>query len=77
MGAVTVVATTSLAPWRAFEALTDWPAHGRHVALTTVRVTHDTGGAGTRFGATTALGPLRLEDPMEVTRWEPPRGPGQ
>lgn len=77
MGSVTVVATTSLAPARAFAAVTDWPAHGRHVPLTTVRVVHDAGAVGTRFTATTRLGPLRFDDPMEVTRWEPPGEAGR
>jgi carbon monoxide dehydrogenase subunit G len=76
VGAVTVVATTSLPPDRAFAAVTDWPAHGRHVPLTTVRVVHDAGGVGTRFTATTALGSVGFDDPMEVTRWEPPADGG-
>jgi hypothetical protein len=72
VGTVAVVARTSLAPARAFAAVTDWPAHGRHVALTTVAVDHDAGGVGTRFTATTGLGRVRFRDPMEVTAWSPP-----
>ncbi|MGL5857155.1 MAG: SRPBCC family protein [Angustibacter sp.] len=57
--------------WR---ALTDWPAHGRWVALTTVQVTSPgPGGVGTTFVARTGLGPIGFDDPMTVTEWRPPR----
>jgi Polyketide cyclase / dehydrase and lipid transport len=53
--------------------LVDWPAHGRWVPLTTVRVTSSgEPGVGTTFVGRTALGPLGFDDPMTVTRWEPP-----
>lgn len=52
--------------------VTDWGAHGRWVPLTTMTVTHDTGGVGTRFVGRSGAGPLAFDDPMEVVRWEPP-----
>jgi carbon monoxide dehydrogenase subunit G len=56
--------------WR---RLVDWPAHGRWVPLTSVRVTSSgPPGVGTTFVGRTGLGPLGFDDPMTVTRWEPP-----
>ncbi|MFP5333687.1 MAG: SRPBCC family protein [Actinomycetes bacterium] len=63
------VAAPASAVW---DALTDWPAHGRWVPFTTVTVTGGTGGTGTTFVGRTALGPLGFDDPMEVVRWQPP-----
>lgn len=60
--------------------MTDWPAHGRWVPLTTVRVlTPLAGGVGARFVgrsslAVVGLDRLGFDDPMEVTRWRPPSG---
>jgi hypothetical protein len=63
-------------PQRAWRALVDWPAHGRWVPLTTVRVlTPRREGIGTRFVGRTAVGPIGFDDPMEVVEWCPP-GPG-
>lgn len=60
--------------WR---RLTDWPAHGRWVPLTRVRVlTERPDGVGARFVGRTALGPLGFDDPMEVTAWSPPAAGG-
>jgi hypothetical protein len=56
----------------AWGRLTDWPAHGRWVPLTTVRVTERTDGVGTRFVGRTGVGPLGFDDPMEVVAWQPP-----
>lgn len=57
---------------RLWEVATDWTAHGRFFPLTTVRVVTDGRRVGGRIEATTRLGPLRLLDPMIVTKWEPP-----
>lgn len=74
MQTFTAVVHTRLDPAAAFAAITDWPAHGRHVPLTTVRVHRDTDGVGTLFTGTTGIGRLSFDDPMEVVRWEPPAG---
>lgn len=51
----------------------DWPAHGRWVPLTRVRVlTSRPGGVGARFVGRTGLGPLGFDDPMEVVEWTVP-----
>ncbi|GAB3590705.1 hypothetical protein GCM10027446_06190 [Angustibacter peucedani] len=58
---------------RAWAVLTDWPNHGRWVALTTVRTTSARpDGVGAQFVGRTALGPLGFDDPMTVTEWQPP-----
>ena len=59
--------------------VTDWPAHGRWIPLTTVRVTSSRpDGVGASFVARSAIGPLGFDDPMEVVVWTPPvdRAPG-
>ena len=57
---------------RLWQVATDWAGHGRFFPLTTVRVEAGSPGIGQRLHATTRLGPLRLHDPMVVTRWSPP-----
>jgi carbon monoxide dehydrogenase subunit G len=53
--------------------LVDWPAHGRWVPLTTVRVTSaGPAGVGMTFVGRTGVGPVGFDDPMTVTRWQPP-----
>lgn len=58
--------------------MTDWPAHGRWVPLTRVRVlTPLAQGVGARFVGRSSLAVLGLDaigfdDPMEVTLWQPP-----
>jgi hypothetical protein len=60
-------------PERVWRALVDWPAHGRWIPLTTVRVLTPSGaGVGARFVGRTGIGPLAFDDPMEIVRWEPP-----
>ncbi len=76
MQTFTAVVRTTLPPAAAFAAITDWPAHGRHVPFTTVRVDRRTDGAGTTFTGTTGIGRLTFDDPMEVVRWEPPGAGG-
>lgn len=63
-----------------WDRLVDWPAHGRWVPLTTVRVLTPRGdGVGARFVGRTSLAAVGLprvgfEDAMEVTEWSPPTG---
>ena len=60
---------------RVWSALVDWPAHGRWVPLTRVRVLTPSGqGVGARFTGRTGIGPLAFDDPMEVVEWQPPAG---
>ena len=60
--------------------LTDWPAHGRWVPMTAVRVLPPLApGVGARFVGRSSLASLGLDrvgfdDPMEVTAWRPPTG---
>ncbi len=64
---------SSLSPSAAWARITDWPSHGRHVPLTTMRVDPPGPSAvGTVFTARTALGPIGFDDPMEIVEWQPP-----
>ena len=73
MALFTAVVEVAAPAGRTWAALVDWPAHGRWVPLTTVRVLTPTGeGVGARFVGRTGLGPLGFDDPMEITEWEPP-----
>ncbi|MER0444390.1 SRPBCC family protein [Streptomyces sp. Edi4] len=64
---------TPLAPAEAWRRLTDWERHGEGVPLTRIVVrTAPPTGSGTLFVARTGPGRLGFEDPMEVTRWQPP-----
>lgn len=56
---------------------TDWNGHGRFFPATSVRVLSCEAAVGQRVCATTRLGPLRVHDPMVVTRWEPPGHSGR
>jgi len=68
--AVVEVGAPASSTW---EALVDWPAHGRWVPLTVVRVLTPSGaGVGARFVGRSGLGPAGFDDPMEVTLWRPP-----
>ncbi|MFF8593398.1 SRPBCC family protein [Streptomyces sp. NPDC015220] len=56
--------------WR---RLTRWPRHADVVPLTRITVvTSAPTREGTRFVASTGIGPLRFDDRMEVTVWRPP-----
>jgi hypothetical protein len=69
-----VVRDTDLDPAQAWARVTDWPAHGRWVPLTSINVpTPPPSGPGTLFVARTAVGRFGFDDPMEVVTWEPPR----
>lgn len=72
MSEVTITGESAASVQRLWAVATDWPGHGRFFPLTTVRVVDGEPGVGLRVDATTRLGPLRLHDPMVVTRWSPP-----
>jgi hypothetical protein len=62
---------------RVWARLVDWPAHGRWVPLTTVRVLSPSPtGIGARFVGRTGIGPLGFDDPMTVVVWQPPEDGG-
>ena len=61
--------------WAAVEPIerhVDWMADAVEITFTSDR----TRGVGTTFDCLTAVGPLRLTDRMEVTRWDPPHAMG-
>jgi Polyketide cyclase / dehydrase and lipid transport len=64
------VAARPLVVW---EALTDWDGQSGWMVATTV--TAEPGGhrVGERLTAVTRVAGMGFSDPMEVTRWEPPR----
>lgn len=58
---------------RVWAALVRWEDHGRWIPLTRVTVLTPSGtGVGARFVGRTGVGPVGFDDPMEITRWEPP-----
>lgn len=66
--------TTRSAP-DAWTRLTDWPRHSGLIPFTTVVPRPGPAqGVGSGFNARTAVGPLRFDDPMEITHWRPPTG---
>lgn len=69
---VVAVHESSASVVRLWRVATDWAGHGSFFPFTTVRVLDREPGVGQRLEATTRLGPVRLRDPMVVTRWEPP-----
>jgi hypothetical protein len=61
--------------WRVLEPIerhVDWMADAKAITF----VTSQRRGVGTRFTCVTAIGPLRVDDHMEVTEWEPERAMG-
>ncbi|MFG2636330.1 SRPBCC family protein [Streptomyces sp. NPDC048362] len=59
----------------AWRRLTRWPRHAGAVPLTRIRVlTPGPTREGSRFVARSGVGPLTLDDVMEVTLWHPPTG---
>lgn len=59
-------------PETVWAAVVDWERQGRWMLLTSVTVEPGRRGLGERFTARTGLGPLGFDDPMQVTRWDPP-----
>ncbi|MGW1864009.1 SRPBCC family protein [Streptomyces mauvecolor] len=79
MALLRITRRTHLTPAEAWRRLTDWERHGDSVPLTRIVVrTPPPTGVGTVFVARTGLGPVGFDDPMEITRWQPPTeaGPG-
>ena len=73
MGAFTVRREVAAPAENVWSRLVDWPAHGRWVPLTTVRVTSaGPGGVGQTFVGRTGIGPVGFDDPMTVSVWQPP-----
>ncbi|MFF2191424.1 SRPBCC family protein [Streptomyces sp. NPDC058157] len=75
MAAFSFERTSPLAPEEAWRRLTQWPRHAEVVPLTGIEVltaepTHE----GTRFVARSGVGPVAVDDVMEVTVWRPPVG---
>jgi carbon monoxide dehydrogenase subunit G len=59
-------------PEAVWAAVVDWERQGRWMLLTQITVEGGGRGVGQRFTARTSLGPLGFDDPMQVTRWDPP-----
>jgi Polyketide cyclase / dehydrase and lipid transport len=69
----TIVRDSSRSPADAWERITDWPQHARHVPFTRIEVvTEPPTRPGTVFVARTGRGRLAFDDPMEVVSWTPP-----
>ena len=66
MAQIEIVREVRLSPDDAWRRVTDWPAHGRFVPLTTVTRTAD------GFLARTGVGPIGFDDPMELVTWNEP-----
>ncbi|WP_225825247.1 SRPBCC family protein [Streptomyces naphthomycinicus] len=65
--------TVPLPADEAWRRLTRWPRHADAVPLTRIEVlTPEPTREGTRFVARSGLGPLTVDDVMEVTVWRPP-----
>jgi Polyketide cyclase / dehydrase and lipid transport len=66
-------ATVSVPAERLWERLVDWPSQGEWIPLTRVRTVAGSGRrVGGRIEAHTGVGPIGFDDPMVITRWEPP-----
>jgi carbon monoxide dehydrogenase subunit G len=72
--AVRVVERVAVAapPDDVWAAVVDWERQGRWILLTAVTVEPGGHRVGERFTARTGIGPVGFDDPMEVTRWDPP-----
>src|SRR6266542_3931287 len=57
----------------AWAALTDWEGQSGWMVLTAVTVEPGGHRVGERLDAFTRIGGVGFHDPMEVTRWDPPR----
>jgi carbon monoxide dehydrogenase subunit G len=60
-------------PEAVFEAVADWERQSAWVAFTTVTADGGPHRVGERLLAVTKVAGVGFSDPMEVTRWEPPR----
>jgi len=71
----TVIDASPEEVWAAVEDVgshVEWMADAEAIRFTSER----TSGVGTTFDCETRVGPLRLTDRMEITRWEPRRAMG-
>ncbi|MQA25914.1 MAG: SRPBCC family protein [Micromonosporaceae bacterium] len=72
--ALTVERDVAAPAERTWRVLSDWPGQSEWMLGTQVRLTRGDGrSVGSRLVARTGWGPLAFTDPMEITRWEPPR----
>jgi hypothetical protein len=56
-----------------WDAAVDWQAQSQWTCLSSVRATSGGGrGLNATIEAKTGLGPLSLNDPMEIAEWDPP-----
>jgi carbon monoxide dehydrogenase subunit G len=60
-------------PEAVFAAVADWEGQSAWVAFTTVTADGGPHRVGERLEAVTKVAGVGFSDPMEVTRWEPPR----
>ncbi len=72
MARFTVQRPINASAQRTWDLVPDWQAHGRWIPATTMTVTVATGGVGEQFVGRSGVGRLAFDDPMIVTRWEPP-----
>lgn len=77
-GPVTTTIDIDAPPDRVWEQLADIDSHVTWMAdAESIRFeTSQRDGAGTAFVCRTVVGPLRLDDRMEITEWDPPRAMG-
>jgi len=75
---ITVSTVIEASPARVWADVEDVASHVEWMAdAEAIRFTSDrTSGVGTTFDCDTRVGPLRLTDRMEITRWEPGRAMG-
>ena len=72
---VTIERHSPLPAAEAWAAITDFPVHGAVMPATRVLtdpIAPSAPGPGWRFLARTSVGPITLDDPMVITRWNPP-----
>ena len=78
MARITVSTTIDASPAEVWDAVADVGSHVEWMAdAEEIRFTSPTtSGVGTTFECDTRVGPLRLTDLMEITRWQPGRAMG-
>jgi carbon monoxide dehydrogenase subunit G len=74
MADVELELNTELNVLDAWRRLTDFAAHARVIPLTTIVTDPGRPRLGWQFIGVTSLGPMRFEDPMVISVWEPPAG---
>jgi carbon monoxide dehydrogenase subunit G len=62
-----IVRKVPLPQEEAFARITDWERHADAMPATTVRLTDD------GFVVRQAIGPVGVDDPMDIVAWDPPR----